>query len=168
MNVKLLLHWIFDFLTGIEHLEQCPLEQMIPIFLIGQGAASLLLGFLIISTLLGCNDENRVTVCFTVTMITIAALTVSIIAWQFVGAAWVFSVYTEFTHNVSCDYNAYMCAFTLLVAMMFLYGLTFLTSLCILKKHSSCSSSWRYHCFWPICCQQTENLGNMRLSFQWL
>ncbi|CAG9858942.1 unnamed protein product [Phyllotreta striolata] len=110
------------FTTGWVNLNSCPLNRLIPIYLIVAGFVGALAKFL-------SKLENRI--AFNISM----ALVIFHIAWHILGTYVVYKEYQpnyESTQGVYCNRTAYLLSFWILTVQYTILGLFIMCSLCYL------------------------------------
>ena len=120
--------------SGVENIAECPSQPWIPIFLMAQGVASIILISLMLTCFISCNDGEKATHWFRCMTFFIVLVTLALITWHFVGSYWVFGLYQQLQVDGSCASNCYMLAFVLLVVCQICYGTIVLSLPCVLKE----------------------------------
>uniref|UniRef100_A0A3Q2Q6C8 Uncharacterized protein n=1 Tax=Fundulus heteroclitus TaxID=8078 RepID=A0A3Q2Q6C8_FUNHE len=146
---------LFNFITpilqisvGAVYLDECPIQEKIPIFLITFGVIQLVLNF---TTCLSCKDSKNDTLlklrqgCTVLKSIT----TLFLFCWFIAGNVWVYSVYQpSYSKNATdvssyCNKTLYLVALWTVTAVYIILGLILLLLLigcCVLSCLLSCDS----------------------------
>ncbi|XP_068682007.1 transmembrane protein 272-like isoform X1 [Montipora foliosa] len=119
--------FIADIVLGVKYKDECPVEKMIPIYLIVYGAASLFASCCVctIRQRSGNNEERTVNPLQAVVQLFLTA-------WFVCGSVWVYSKYEpNYTDPGSADYchkTLYLFAFWVTTSIYIIHGIVFVVA----------------------------------------
>ncbi|XP_057296461.1 uncharacterized protein LOC130625390 [Hydractinia symbiolongicarpus] len=118
----------FAFAYGIKSWDQCPVEEMIPIFLTVQGGVSICFVILFFCLLLCCNDEEKPTALFRSGMMGIIIFVCFLVVWHVIGSIWVFTNWKLYSQEHACNSSVFMLSFLFLIVQMICYSLAMIVT----------------------------------------
>ncbi|KAK2816045.1 hypothetical protein Q7C36_022316 [Tachysurus vachellii] len=125
---------VAQLVIGVLYREACPLQPLIPIYLLVSGAFSLVL---VVLSCLPCTQEEEngggaiSTLCTTWNSL----ITLFLFCWFIAGNVWVYSIYEpSYDHHMLayCDKTLYLFAFWTITLVYIIIGLIIVASCCIM------------------------------------
>ncbi|XP_068730511.1 transmembrane protein 272-like [Montipora capricornis] len=132
--------FIAEIVLGVKYKDECPVDKMIPIYLIVYGAANLFASCCVCSIRVksGNNEERSVNPVQ-------AVFQLFLTAWFVCGSVWVYSKYEpNYNDPGSADYchkTLYLFAFWVTTSVYIIYGILFLVAFAMVI-FTLCRADW--------------------------